>query len=219
MAKKLSDAVPPTRASAVAADLRRQIQSGALSPGSRLRQVEVADRYGVSTTPVREAFVTLAREGIVKQDAHRGVIVFAPSAEELAEIYEIRAALEPLAARIAAPKLSPEALDELDQIVAKMRVTKPPKYAVLNDELHTTIYRAAERPRLFDLIENQRQAAASYLTMAVTKYDEPYLSEVQREHEEIVEALRDGTPAQAARLVREHLEHSAREVETLIADG
>lgn len=217
MANQSNHAIPPTRAGAVAADLRRQIQTGVLPPGSRLRQMEVAERYGVSTTPVREAFVTLAREGIVRQDAHRGVIVFAPSAEELAELYEIRSVLEPLATRIAAARIERETLDELDRIVARMRNSKTPEYAELNNQLHTTIYRTAGRPRLLDMIENLRQTSSAYLTVAMTKYREPYLSEVQEEHEEIVEALREGTPAQAARCVRQHLEHSAREVAGLIA--
>ncbi len=216
MADHLNDALPPTRAGAVAADLRRQIQTGELPPGSRLRQMDVAERYGVSTTPVREAFVTLAREGIVRQDAHRGVVVFAPSADELAEIYEIRAVLEPLATRIAAAGMSEETLAELEGIVERMRSASPADYAQLNSRLHTTIYRAADRPRLLDMIENLRQTASAYLTVAITRYSSAYLAEIHEEHEEIVAALREGTAVQAARAVRLHLEHSARETAALI---
>src|ERR1700747_1182118 len=96
----------PTRAAAVADGIREMIRSGELPPGTHLRQTDFAERFGVSTTPVREAFVALAREGLVTQDAHRGVVVFRPSLQELDEIYEIRIALEPLATEIAAKQLS-----------------------------------------------------------------------------------------------------------------
>src|SRR5213593_1234309 len=81
---------PRTRAEAIAAELRRAILVGELAPGDRLRQAEMAERYGVSTTPVREAFTALAGEGLVRQDAHRGVVVFSPSVDEVSETYEIR---------------------------------------------------------------------------------------------------------------------------------
>ena len=217
MPDKHKDSLPPTRAGAVAADLRLRIQTGEIPPGSRLRQAEIAERYGVSTTPVREAFVTLAREGLVRQDAHRGVISFAPSVAELSEIYEIRTALEPMATRIAASQITSATLDELDKIVARMRRAKGPDYSALNSELHTKIYSAADRPRLLDIIENLRRAASGYLMVAINKYDEPYAGAVQAEHEAIVESLRNGTPAKAARLMRQHLENSAREVTSLLA--
>jgi DNA-binding GntR family transcriptional regulator len=70
-------------------------------PSSWLRQNEVVNRFGVSTTPVREAFAELARDGIVRLDAHRGATVFQPSVDGLIEIYQIRSALEPLATRFA----------------------------------------------------------------------------------------------------------------------
>jgi DNA-binding GntR family transcriptional regulator len=206
----------PTRAGAVASRLREEIQSGQITSGTRLRQVDVAERFGVSTTPVREAFVTLAREGLVTQDAHRGVVVFAPSVEELAEIYEIRVVLEPVATRIAATQMTSETLDELDAIVARMPDASPSEYAELNSALHTGIYRVANRPLLLGMIENLRERAASYMLIGVTKYSNVYFDKVQEEHEEIVALLRDGTPAQAARAVKIHLENSASQVTGLL---
>ena len=208
--------MPLTRAGAVAAELRRLIQSGEMPPGTRLRQTEIAERFGVSTTPVREAFVTLAREGLVRQDAHRGVVVFAPSTAELLEIYEMREALEPLATKIAAKNIGEAELDELDEIVKSMRTATPEEYAALNRRLHARIYEAADRPRLLDIIETLREAAASYLSLTVRQYDASYRKQVQREHEEIVRQLRSGTPAKAAKAIREHLEHNAAHVRTLI---
>src|SRR3954464_9921262 len=117
--------VPATRSEAVAAELRRLITSGELAPGTHLRQTEIAARFGMSTTPVREAFMILAREGVVRQDAHRGVVVFEPSLEELTETYEIREALEALATELAAKRLTEDDLEALDTLVEQMRSAKP----------------------------------------------------------------------------------------------
>src|SRR5271163_4529311 len=103
----------PTRAQAVAAGLRQAILVGEIRGGQHLRQVQVAHQFGVSTTPVREAFTILRREGLVEVDDHRGALVVTPSVERLREIYEIRIALEPMAAAAAAANLNQATLDAL----------------------------------------------------------------------------------------------------------
>ena len=128
-----SSIVLPTRAGAVAERLRDLIRSGELPSGAHLRQDEIAARFGVSTTPVREAFVALEREGLVRRHPHRGVVVFVPSVEELDEVYEIRAMLEPLATEIATKKLTEDDLVALERIVADMRTARPKRYLELND--------------------------------------------------------------------------------------
>ena len=208
--------VLPTRAGLVADRLRQMIKSGELPPGTHLRQADFAARFGVSTTPVREAFVTLAREGLLRQDAHRGVIVFGPSVEELGEVYEIRTALEPLATQIATKQLSREDLDELERILAEMRGAEPAHYLELNGQFHARIYRAAERPRLVELINGLRESSANYIGMNLEHYDVAYRAQTQAEHEEILAALRAGAPKRAARAMRDHLENSARHVADLI---
>lgn len=214
---KLSIA-PATRAQAVADELRRLIQEGVYEPGARLRQAEIAKQFGVSTTPVREAFTVLAREGLVHQDAHRGVVVFDPSLAELNENYEIREVLEGLATELAAGNLTEDDLDELDRLVAEMKVVDPPEVPNLNYEFHTLIYAAAERPRLAEIIDNLRKASASYLGMTVRHYDAKYAKEIQVEHGEIVAALRKGSGKRAAKLMRDHLRHNQRQVAGLIPD-
>src|ERR1700722_15415327 len=118
-------AMPLTRAGVVTERLREMIKSHELPAGTRLRQAEFAERFGVSTTPIREAFVALAREGLVRQDAHRGVVVFRPTVNEPNELFETRGALEPLATELATRQLSDEDLAGLERIVAQMREAKP----------------------------------------------------------------------------------------------
>ena len=89
---------PRTVAGQVAEHLKAEILAGRRAPGDKLRQVEIARALGVSTTPVREALATLQREGLVRLHPQRGAVVFLPSVDDLREHYEIRAALESLAA-------------------------------------------------------------------------------------------------------------------------
>jgi DNA-binding GntR family transcriptional regulator len=193
----------------VAEGLRRLIQDGEIEQGTRLRQAEIAKRFNVSTTPVREAFVTLAREGLVRHDAHRGVVVFRPSAEELMEIYELRIVLEPLATEIAALSLTEEELAELDQIVVEMATADPDEYTELNRRLHTAIYEAADRPRILEIVDGLREAASSYLVMGFRGQDKQYDMAVQAEHEEIVAMLKERSPEKAGKAMRRHLERNA----------
>jgi DNA-binding GntR family transcriptional regulator len=209
----------PTRAGAVAERVRELIRSGELAPGTHLRQDEIAARFGVSSTPVREAFLALEREGLVRRHPHRGVVVFMPSVEELGELYEIRATLEPLATEIAAKKLSDDDLAALERIVAEMRTVRPKRFVELNDELHTRIYAAADRPRLAEIIDGLREPAANYISMNVDLYDRSYRDEVQAEHEALVEALRARAAKRAARVMREHLQHSGAHIVSLIEES
>jgi DNA-binding GntR family transcriptional regulator len=209
--------VPRTRAEAVAAELRRLIKTGELTPGERLRQADLAARFGVSTTPVREAFTALAREGLVRHDAHRGVVVFAPSLPDLRETYEMRAVLEPLATELAVACLTDSAIGELRCLVEEMRTASPQRYAELNQAFHRQIYDASARPRLLETIAQLREAAATYLSLALHQYDPAYREAAQEEHEAILGAVEARASRRAAALVRDHLLHSATHFEGLLA--
>lgn len=211
-----------TRAGRVAEKLRDMIQTGELTPGTLLRQTEVAKRFGVSTTPVREAFALLTREGVVQQDAHRSVVVFQPAVEDLAELYEIRLALEPLAAELAARTITDEQVDELEALVTEMETAPPDRYIELNGVLHDSIYGIANRPRLFDILTRLRIASVSYAKLTVTRdgqEDPAYRRAVQQQHEEIVAALKARDGEACARVVRTHLQTTADQIAALIHTG
>src|SRR5262245_19072648 len=133
-----------TTAKVVAERLREEIQHGTLAAGSRLRQNDVAQRFGVSTTPVREAFAQLQAEGLVRIDPHRGAVVFHPSVDDVLEFYEIREALESLAVTHAIPSLQPDVASDLEGLIERMRKTEDArKWLKLNDEFHLKLYEAA----------------------------------------------------------------------------
>jgi DNA-binding GntR family transcriptional regulator len=206
-----------TRAAAIAAALRELILSGELKPGQRLRQNQLAATFGVSTTPVREALTALAREGLVRRTSHRGVVVFKPSLDELAEIYEIRGALEPFAAGLAASRLSEASLLRLREILVATETADAAEHSKLNVDFHALIYAAAARPRLLELIENLRQVALAYLTLTVRHYDAGYAEQVHGEHEAILVALEQRDEAGAVQAVSRHLRNNEAQVAKLIA--
>lgn len=204
-------AAPSTRAEAVANHLRQMILSGDLPPGTKLRQAEIAERFNVSTTPVREAFRLLAHDGIVRQDAHRGVEVFRPTTGGIRENYEIRLALEPLAAEIAAksPLMTDELLDELDAIQDEMeRATTTDASTDCNRRLHLGIYRAAERPALLSMIEQLRHAADAYVLLLGAWTPPGYREAVQEEHRAILAGLRARSAPKARKAMAAHLKHN-----------
>src|SRR3954453_2749502 len=110
-----------TVAQAVTERLRDAILSGEILAGTRLRHVDMTRRFGVSTTPVREAFVALQAEGLLLGDAYRGVVVFRPSRAALRENYEMRIALEALAAARAAENATAHDIEELRALARDMR--------------------------------------------------------------------------------------------------
>lgn len=201
-----------TRSEAVAQYLRDEILGGALPAGSRLRQNDVAERFGVSTTPVREAFAVLVQEGLLSLDAHKGVTVMQPSIEDIRENYEMRIVLECLAAERAAQKVTGADLAELDALLVQMNTAsgKSPvdkEYVALNAMFHARIYAIAERPRLAELIESLREQASIYISLFAHTITNPEIS--QDQHKAILDALREQDPAQAATAMREHLQCNA----------
>src|SRR3954469_15659139 len=144
---------PRTIAGQVAERLKAEILAGERPAGAKLRQVEIARSYGVSTTPVREALATLQREGLVRHHAQRGAVVFLPSVDALRHHYEIRAALESLAAAKAAERFEPGWAPPLEAMLDEMAGAPPAaRYIALNQRFHTALYVRSGRRQLVEMI-------------------------------------------------------------------
>jgi DNA-binding GntR family transcriptional regulator len=206
-----------TRAQSVAAALRQDILEGRIVGGSRLRQTQIAERFGVSTTPVREAFGLLAREGIVETDPHRGAVVVMPSQANLRENYEIRIALQGLAAERACENITNAELSALETILEAMRDTDDrDRYGQLSREFHEVVCRAAHRPQLLTLILNLYDNAAVYHTLQTAHgRDSRHTTD---EHQRIFDALRAHEPKLAAEAVAVHLRRRAEFLARLLPD-
>ena len=203
---------PRTVAGLVAERLRAEIVAGERAPGSRLPQVEIARRLGVSTTPVREALAMLEREGLVRLHPQRGAVVFVPTVADLREHYEIRAALEALAASRTAEVFEPEWAAPLERLLDEMR-TGPPaaRYLALNQRFHTTLYEHCGRHKLVDMIATLRDASSAYLHIYRAAADFP-VKRLDAEHRAMLAACVARDPAAAAAATREHLERTVEHV-------
>ncbi|WP_448542892.1 GntR family transcriptional regulator [Roseiflexus sp.] len=201
----MTDLPQRTMTEQVMARLRDMILSGELAPGSRLDQNDLARRFGVSLVPLREALARLQSSGLVRIVPHRGVFVEALSVEELLDIYQVREALEELAARLAAPRLSADDLATLDRLKIEMEKTaKIDDFDALLDlhrNFHFTIYRAAGRRHLLQLIAQLWDLSARYRHFQLYAFPERMrtsLFEVQA----ILEACHRRDPDALALLVR-----------------
>jgi len=138
----------------IAALLRELIISGGLKPGEQLRQRDLAERFGVSVTPVREALRWLESEGLVRYGAHKGSTVVQVEAGATREKYQIRAVLEGFAASLAAPKISDEDIRELESYNEQLAdaTLNPSQINDLNRTLHFRVYEMAGSPLLLTLM-------------------------------------------------------------------
>jgi DNA-binding GntR family transcriptional regulator len=203
---------PRTVAGLVAERLRAEIVAGERTPGSRLPQVEIARRLGVSTTPVREALAMLQREGLVRLHPQRGAVVFIPTVADLREHYEIRAALEALAAARAAEVFESAWAPPLEALLAEMS-TGPPatRYLELNQRFHTTLYEHSGRRKLVDMIATLRDASSAYLHIYRAAADFP-AARLDAEHRAILAACVARDLDAAAEATRIHLERTVEYV-------
>ncbi len=190
-----------SKSEVVADEIRTLIQRGELVPGESLRQRDLAQRFGVSSTPVREAIRQLASEGYLTSQTHRSAIVVRAPEDRISENFLVRAALEGLAAEIAARKIDQAVLNELARInneLAACADDDPIRFQ-LNRRLHFTVYEAADSPTLLSLLEFMWK-----LLPDGPGHGRP-LSEAVREHSQLIEALRAHDGKAAARLVRKHI--------------
>ncbi len=156
----------PTIAETVMSGIRGLLVKGELAPGSRIDQIELTRRFGVSIVPIREALARLASAGLVEIVSHRGVFVAKVSADELIDLYTVRELLEEQAARLAVDQLNDEDLRALEGIADTMEVAAKKqdfdKFLKLNRELHFTLYRATKRRHLMQIIDQMWDLSARY---------------------------------------------------------
>jgi DNA-binding GntR family transcriptional regulator len=188
----------------IAEALRRAIIEGLLSPGESLRQENLAKHFAVSRIPVREALRQLESEGWVELHRNRGARVSAVSAAEVREIYEIRAALEARALRVAAPMHTPATLDYAAKVLRESYECEDHALFVrFNWEFHLALYAPADRPRLIEMINSLHAQGERYLRL---KLDMPaHKRRSDDEHQQIFKALHAGKVDSSVQLLEEHL--------------
>lgn len=205
------DAYKPLR-ELVTDNIRQAILRGTFPPGMRLMELQLASEIGVSRTPVREAIRALELEGLVVMIPRRGAYVANLSIKDINEVYEIRTALEVLAAALAAERINDEELDAMERMLVAMNALTPPEdipeLVTMDTKFHDIIYKASRNERLITIINNLREQINSIRGRSMGYHGR--MSDMMDEHRAIVDAIaqRDAEAAQQA--VRTHMENAER---------
>jgi DNA-binding GntR family transcriptional regulator len=210
-----SPSVTPIRVESVVAlayeQLRALILAGDLTPGSRLAQAELAERLGISRTPVREALRRLAGEGLVEFRANRGFWTADLGLEAVLRRLEVRSLLEPGIAALAAARRGPDELVELEDVVT--REAKASDAVGAHDasrEFHVLLARATANPELERTLESLWIVEVGRRLMARRAAVEDWREPDVEEHQAILAAVRAGAADRAADLMERHVRSALR---------
>lgn len=196
-----------TLAESLRQKLEGAIAAGHLEPGSRLDEQEIAQRFGVSRTPVREAFRLMAANNLVELRGRQGATVRAIKAQALIEMFQVMAELEGLCARLAARRVSQAWGDEISEIhqrlISASETGGIDLFYDINQEFHEAIYEASRNAFLADQTRKLRNQVAAY-RRRVTRMPNR-IADTIREHEEIMQAILAHDAERAHSAMRDHV--------------
>ncbi|MGR9459411.1 GntR family transcriptional regulator (plasmid) [Rhizobium leguminosarum] len=192
--------------------LREAILRGEFGEGSQLRQDQIAEQFGTSRIPVREALRQLEAEGLVRIEPNKGAVVTSLSIDDVLEMLDIRIALECYALRLAIPEMVEEDFDLASRILAGYnKEPNPESWGTMNWQFHWAIYAPCHRPRLLAMIEanygHVNRFVRTQVSLAAGK-ERP-----QKEHELLLELCRQGAIDDAASLLATHIDQTKKSVQ------
>jgi len=189
--------------------LRQAILTGELKPGERLMEIHLANRLGVSRTPIREAIRKLELEGLVIMIPRRGAEVAEISEKSLKDVLEVRRSLDVLCAELACERITDEGIVELEKACVefeKATLTKDAKVIASADvALHDIIINATKNDRLVSLINNLSEQMYRYRFEYIK--DESQHCNLVKEHEELLKAIKKRDKNAAAKSARTHIDN------------
>lgn len=195
----------------VAHGLRDAIVAGDYPPGARLRQEEIAERFGASRVPVREALKVLEADGLITLVANAGAWVSQLTLAECEEVYQTRERVEPLLLRIAAPSITVDTLDHLDALAEAMVTTDDvEEFLRLDRTFHLSMYEGARTLVLSDLVERLWNSTQPYRRAYTLMIDTHSQRIVHDEHHMLVTALREADIDSAERILEGHIRRTRR---------
>jgi DNA-binding GntR family transcriptional regulator len=209
-------------ASSIAETLKLKIEHDILmfklKPGERLDESRLAERFGSSRTPVREALRQLAAEGFVRIRTHRGAVVSGLSMAELIDMFEMMAIYEGICARLAAKHATPEEMAQIadahDACRARCEADDFDNYCVSNVRFHDAIYRASHNGYLIKQTVSIRNRLGAYRRFQLRRNNR--LRDSFREHQAVMDAIRTGDADAADRSMREHITSHGSLITSLI---
>jgi DNA-binding GntR family transcriptional regulator len=189
--------------------LREAIIVGELKPGERLMEVQLADKMGVSRTPVREAIRKLELEGLVEMLPRKGAHVADLSVKDIMDVLEVRATLDGLATRLSATRITDEEIKELRHQLAQFinYVEKDNLQGSIKKdvEFHDIIYHSSRNEKLIQISNNLREQVQRFRVIYIKDYSSS--RELIREHTEILEAIASRDPAAAMECAQRHIKN------------
>lgn len=192
-----------THAARIARILAERIIAGTLPPGARLRQDHIAAEFGASHVPVREAFRQLEAQGLAESLPRRGVRVSGFDIAELREVAEMRASLESLALRHAAPNMTKAILDEAQEVTRHGEAAETVQdWEAANRRFHRLILAPCRMPRLLRSIDDLQAASARFLLAA---WRQDWEARTDHDHRAILDALRRGRTDEACATLARHV--------------
>jgi DNA-binding GntR family transcriptional regulator len=197
----------PTIQRVVVDSLRQSILDGSMKPGERLVQDDIATQFGVSRIPIREAFRTLAAEGLVTFEQRRGIIVTELSRDDIEEILSVRAVLEGMACRAAAECATSEQLEVIHQELDDLNNARnePEQYYQFNYAFHEAILSASNRPHTAALVKKFRNMIETVARLYLDPAGRVEI--VHTDHQALYEAIANHDADEAERLAIEHTRH------------
>ena len=187
--------------------IEERIATGIYAPTSRLDEVKLAQAFGVSRTPIREALIQLQAIGLVELRPRRGAIVSEIAPDRLCEMFELMAELESMSARLAARRISNKEIKALQAAhlacVSAIESQDPDAYYHLNETFHYHIYAASHNQFLAEQASLLHRRLSPYRRLQLRVRNR--MSTSFAEHDQIVQAIINGDAEDAARLIREHV--------------
>ncbi|MGC2089609.1 MAG: GntR family transcriptional regulator [Candidatus Acidiferrales bacterium] len=210
-AKASNNGIPrQSLASAVADKLRGMIIHGDVQEGEQLRQDAIAADFQVSRIPVREALRQLEAEGLIKIVAHRGAVVSALSADEIEELFDIRALLECAVLKVSIPNLTEADFEKAESILETYEkalwMKEVGTWGRLNWQFHSTLYSRANRPHFMSIIKLLNNNGDRYTRLQL--YLTQAFERAKQEHRALLELCRKREAAGASDLLEKHI-HNA----------
>ena len=196
----------------VADALRTSILDGDYRPGERIRQEVLADRYGASRVPVREALRTLESEGLVTLVANTGAWVSRISLAECEEMYQIRERIEPLLLRFNLPFVTDDDVAELDRLATAMESAEVEEFLALDRAFHLSCYDLAPTSVLGDLVRQLWNRTQHYRRAFTRVFRSEGDRSVHHEHHLLVAAIRRRDADEAERVLSGHIRRTRLEL-------
>ena len=189
--------------------LRQAILKGELAPGERLMEIQLAQKLGVSRTPIREAIRKLELEGLVLMIPRKGAEVAKISEKSLRDVLEVRRSLEELAAELACQRMDAEALKDLEDaqkaFIQAVKSGETMTMAEADEHFHDVIYMGTGNTRLVQILNNLREQMYRYRLEYIKDAEKRQILLV--EHESILRAIRSRHVAEAKEAVRAHIDN------------